>query len=730
MKAIVCLAVLVLAFGLCGTAAAAPTWFEFEFTGADLWALSPSYDASAETAQAQEAPRRHFAWNSTTWEKEDVTTTWLYDGNPAGETGTLDETYQHNPPIAGDTGYGGWMAAQGTEYQWGQINLWGAGAAYGGSTNAHDIWGEKYISVGDITDPGGPGVDSWEIISSPPGWTSGIVIGGEDYSANEDHAFPVWRQGTGQAITLANKDDPSFVFRFRVLISNPGTAFEADGSIRAFFGGSKYADDDPLYDTDFQEVNGVMKLFPIPEAGVFAAFSYRVDGTLGPAEPVTARLDATISKYRMPIATIGGRLTYDAARLTGVTLEKGAGIPASWSFIYSSTSTPGEVDFVLTEKTGAGALIASTTLPLTIEVVKMTFNRLTPVSCTPVFFGYNTALPTEPPAAVNAFPDFSQYVQYISDETVLTDEVTSLTIETGPMVDDHAFIRGNVNDRSARALNIADVLDVAAFLFLGYTPTFDCQAAFDANDDGARNITDLVTLVHGIFNPTLVTIRPPNSTDPGPGIPGVVVPDGGTIPSLLGCAEGEVGTSCGCWPLPLSDDFSDPSLPGWSAIDVLPTWVDGRLKGTGNMMRCFQEDDYAEISFGAQIRVGGARVNNYSVVLVGERGTLDQSYFLVYGIDISSRPSGTEGAVRLGYRVDLSDSLSTHNWINQPVPIDDAYHSVSARRDASGLWTLAVDGTSWTYQEEVSDPNYTTFGEVGVICDQPGSWVSEVFVAR
>jgi hypothetical protein len=158
-------------------------------------------------------------------------------------------------------------------------------------------------------------------------------------------------------------------------------------------------------------------------------------------------------------------------------------------------------------------------------------------------FDYNTEAPVTP-AEFSAFPA-NQYLHYIDSSTlsVVLEEPELFSVEGGSVVD-HAFVRGNVNDRAAHELNIGDVTDIAAFLFTGYVPVFDCAAAFDTNDDGAHNITDLVTAVQGIFNAASVEIPPPNGDDPGTVsagvyIPGVVVPNGGTIPSVLGCEDGE-----------------------------------------------------------------------------------------------------------------------------------------------------------------------------------------------
>lgn len=259
----------------------------------------------------------------------------------------------------------------------------------------------------------------------------------------------------------------------------------------------------------------------------------RAPTVLGPAEPVRVYVD--LSSGRGDITSVGSRLSYDPAAMSFVSLVKGSGAPASWSFAYASTATAGEVDFVLTDQTPAAARIAG---PVTaLEVVCVTFQR-TGINCTAAAFGFNPAAPVGA-AAVAAFPTnhYTHYINNVSDTVQI--EAASTSGLSGPAVDDHGFIRGNVNNRSAHALDIGDVVDLASFLFAGFAPAFSCAAAFDSNNSGTADITDLVTSVQGIFNSAQVKIAPPSFANPGPGIPGVVVPDGGTIPSLLGCADGE-----------------------------------------------------------------------------------------------------------------------------------------------------------------------------------------------
>jgi hypothetical protein len=130
----------------------------------------------------------------------------------------------------------------------------------------------------------------------------------------------------------------------------------------------------------------------------------------------------------------------------------------------------------------------------------------------------------------------------VGQKTVIltvTDGNNSDTCLAMVTVKDNSFIRGNINARSTKVLDLADVVDLATHLFGGLDLSYACDAAIDVNNDGSLNITDLVTLVYGIYNSSLITIPPPNSTNPGLNIAGVVVSDGGSIPSVLGCADGE-----------------------------------------------------------------------------------------------------------------------------------------------------------------------------------------------
>jgi hypothetical protein len=221
------------ALGLTTEAAAAPGWYQVSFTGADIWTYSADNPLRGRTDQA--APRRY---RDFTLASPIVATTYGLNGGLPG------------------TGFNAWAASSGFAFD--EINLWGKGGV------AAAAWGEKYVADPDVDHLG---VTSWSVLDSPTGWSSGIVSSDPDYNPGSG-AFPVWRSaGLNDRLGLANMNDPAFQFSFRVLISNPETAFESNGKLRVFFGG--FSDDLQMTGPDNYEVSGVMELTAeaVPEPG-------------------------------------------------------------------------------------------------------------------------------------------------------------------------------------------------------------------------------------------------------------------------------------------------------------------------------------------------------------------------------------------------------------------------------------------------------------------------------
>jgi hypothetical protein len=221
-------------------ASATPVLYDIRFTGVDIWTYSADNVAQSRTDQA--APRRYATFNGATG---------LPDGT--GPRVLQDTTYG----VGGlaTTGFNTW--APGSGFAFDEINLWGAGGA------AAAAWGENYTSVG--TGGPAPGVSSWNVIQAPTGWTFGIVEGGQSYSADATHAFPVWRSsGTADALGIANMNDLSFVFEVQVLIDTingspaDSAACAPTCGLRVFFGG--FNDDRQQTGPDNNEVSGVMTL--------------------------------------------------------------------------------------------------------------------------------------------------------------------------------------------------------------------------------------------------------------------------------------------------------------------------------------------------------------------------------------------------------------------------------------------------------------------------------------
>jgi hypothetical protein len=256
-----------------------------------------------------------------------------------------------------------------------------------------------------------------------------------------------------------------------------------------------------------------------------ALLELRLPAVLGPAEPIRLCLD--LSAGEGEIVAIGARLSFDddAASFGGV--EPGSGLPEGWMIETGGDDAPGRVDLVLR---AAGKMPRAIVGPAAgLEAACLLFERRAP-GCGAIAFGFTIDGKGDP----KSFPH-DPYVVFITPacRMELAAPAAAGAGVAGPPVSDRAFVRGNVNNRAAGLLDIADVIDIAAFLFLGFAPGFDCAAAFDANDDGSLDITDVISLVHGLFRPDLVLLPPPQGT------PRAVVPDGGKVPSQLGCAEGE-----------------------------------------------------------------------------------------------------------------------------------------------------------------------------------------------
>ncbi len=241
-----------LMLSLSGVAKADSVWYDVKFTGADIWTYSADNAGQARTDQ--DAPRRYRDWTQA---------------NPVRATtyGLNGGVYVGPPDTTANGGFGAW--APGSGFAFDEINLWG-------KDGLAASWGENYVA-----DPDNPnnGVTSWKVIQAPTGWTDGIVLGNQSYNPDPG-AFPVWRSGTGAALGIANMNDASFVFEFQVLISNPLTAFNADGTLSVWFGGFK--DDKQNTGLDNYEVSGVMRLeaTQVPEPASIGLLGIGL-GTLG-----------------------------------------------------------------------------------------------------------------------------------------------------------------------------------------------------------------------------------------------------------------------------------------------------------------------------------------------------------------------------------------------------------------------------------------------------------------
>ncbi len=144
----------------------------------------------------------------------------------------------------------------------------------------------------------------------------------------------------------------------------------------------------------------------------------------GAADSIVVSLSLTSDQSG--IAAVGARLEYDATRVTLVTFALGSGVPATWSFVYQDSTTPGEVDVVLMDLTSAVLPIDT---PTDVEVVSLTFLR-NDADSTPVNFGFNAVAPSTS-AQVAAFPE-NYYV--IAVAGTITVEAATTQGVSGPDV--------------------------------------------------------------------------------------------------------------------------------------------------------------------------------------------------------------------------------------------------------------------------------------------------------
>ena len=265
-------------------------------------------------------------------------------------------------------------------------------------------------------------------------------------------------------------------------------------------------------------------------------FALRAPTVLGPIEAIKVYLD--ISSDWGSISSVGARLTYESDKVSFTSIAMGSGVPNSWSATYSETGTTGEIDVVIKDANSTDNI---TSAPSSLEVLAITFTRTVSTPFTdgcndPIDFDFNTTAGDGSNMATEG-----RYIKRVNTQSnTVTEQITAVgTPVSGPTVTDYSFIRGNVNNRSAHRLDLADVIDLAAYLYSGLSLGFNCAAATDVNNDGAADVSDVVTLVQAIFNTSGVSIAAPNFSNPGLGRPGVVDTNGGAISSVLGCATGE-----------------------------------------------------------------------------------------------------------------------------------------------------------------------------------------------
>ena len=237
------------------------TVYTFEFSEEDLY----NYTTSADTRlYNQDAPRRHH----DDWK---------------GDVQTTDSTQPDQSIYQTTTGTSGWgqiatydswlnggspLDNAGNEFGLCQFNLWGAGWA-----NSKFAWNERFKVAA--------GTSAWQILATPTGWSGAIVDNPwpDDGSATPlDQDFIEWTADSYADRILYSEADGADdnVFKFSVDIigeyattlegTPDGNPFEADGSLRIWFGGVLMEVDQVGGENVFSNegYDGVMTLVPEP----------------------------------------------------------------------------------------------------------------------------------------------------------------------------------------------------------------------------------------------------------------------------------------------------------------------------------------------------------------------------------------------------------------------------------------------------------------------------------
>ena len=236
--------------------------YTFRFSEEDLWKHTTSAN---QALYNQDAPRRHH----TTW-KIDVQTTdsaQPYQNEYNRQTGKGTNGWYQTAT------YDSWLSGgpldnEGNPFGIAQVQLWGANFP-----NSKFAWGERF-KIADT------GTAAWNILQTPSGWTGTIVANpfpdpgftntmylinwDADYHANR---ILYSKFGDGQE---------DYVFEFSVDIvgeypsaledTPDGNPFEADGSLRVWFGGYTLNSNNQWSSTK-EGFDGVMELNVIPAPG-------------------------------------------------------------------------------------------------------------------------------------------------------------------------------------------------------------------------------------------------------------------------------------------------------------------------------------------------------------------------------------------------------------------------------------------------------------------------------
>ncbi|MEM7235667.1 MAG: dockerin type I repeat-containing protein, partial [Planctomycetota bacterium] len=185
-----------------------------------------------------------------------------------------------------------------------------------------------------------------------------------------------------------------------------------------------------------------------------------------------------------------------------------------------------------------------------------------------------------------------------------------------------------------------------------------------------------------------------------------------------------------------TEDFADPDLPCWVVPDAgnPVQWSSDGVRVTpdvsiGYLIREFSKVESDAVSFSASVWLGANAGNQYVATRIGRRDRREM-YVLDYGRRVDDNLVRLQLYKRDHEIVALNPPRIIH-LVDLDVPYSQGLHRVEAERDASGVWSVSLDGdivasgVDERAVDTVEEP-YRVFGFVGPSLVTPDVRLTEV----